>query len=350
MPKKPPIPTEAKKSAQRTYEFFEQLNELVENPEDTFLTPRHLIQLGSLVWPHTYEGNDDDLAAFSTLRCSIEEGSIDKATELDLLLRVPNEQCTVLWSARWVDQGCPRLVFDSNYASLLMATDVGKEMLDNIVFPWKAFLIQMPDNLLSSKDDKGNEHPITQVFVQILKDQYDTPVLNIVATTKNNMQIWRHGVPLNLLTTSKAKKSSWGYGLECDSRDERVLVLIGRLIISMCMALSDPDNYRKKTCKKQRKKYGKRLSQKFKRPDLPEVQTFVIGKPTKINCRDAIVEYAEGKTNRNSPTLRFLVRGHWRWQPYGPGKKMRKRIPIEPYWKGPDGAKILTRTILMEDE
>lgn len=35
---------------------------------------------------------------------------------------------------------------------------------------------------------------------------------------------------------------------------------------------------------------------------------------------------------------RFVVRGHWKQQAYGPGRAERKMIFVEPYWKGPADA------------
>jgi len=40
---------------------------------------------------------------------------------------------------------------------------------------------------------------------------------------------------------------------------------------------------------------------------------------------------------------RWVVTGHWRDQPHGPGRSLRKRIWIPDYIKGPDGAPLLTR-------
>ena len=42
-------------------------------------------------------------------------------------------------------------------------------------------------------------------------------------------------------------------------------------------------------------------------------------------------------------TVRSLVSGHWRDQPYGPGMAYRKRIWIEPFWRGPEGVPITQR-------
>lgn len=38
---------------------------------------------------------------------------------------------------------------------------------------------------------------------------------------------------------------------------------------------------------------------------------------------------------------RWIVRGHWRNQPYGPGRSERRRTYVAPYVKGPDGAPLL---------
>jgi hypothetical protein len=40
---------------------------------------------------------------------------------------------------------------------------------------------------------------------------------------------------------------------------------------------------------------------------------------------------------------RFIVRGHWKRQPYGPESSLRKLIFIKPYFKGPDMAELLNK-------
>jgi len=41
--------------------------------------------------------------------------------------------------------------------------------------------------------------------------------------------------------------------------------------------------------------------------------------------------------------IRFIVRGHWRNQPCGPGSTERKLIWVKPYYKGPDMAEMVNR-------
>lgn len=47
-------------------------------------------------------------------------------------------------------------------------------------------------------------------------------------------------------------------------------------------------------------------------------------------------------------TQRFLVRGHWRNQPHGPGGSKRKLIFIEPHWKGPDMAEAVNKPYVVK--
>jgi len=42
-------------------------------------------------------------------------------------------------------------------------------------------------------------------------------------------------------------------------------------------------------------------------------------------------------------THRFMVRGHFRMQRYGPGNERVKRIWISPFWKGPDMAEVIQK-------
>lgn len=39
-------------------------------------------------------------------------------------------------------------------------------------------------------------------------------------------------------------------------------------------------------------------------------------------------------------TTRFMVRGHWRQQPFGEGRKQRRPAFIKPHWKGPEWAEL----------
>ncbi len=74
----------------------------------------------------------------------------------------------------------------------------------------------------------------------------------------------------------------------------------------------------------------------------PTVYSFKLTRPVKVDVREAVRDYVEGKTS-SSPSVQTLVRGHWKQQPHGPGRELRKYIHVEPYWRGPEDAPIAVR-------
>lgn len=54
--------------------------------------------------------------------------------------------------------------------------------------------------------------------------------------------------------------------------------------------------------------------------------------------------------SRGKMTVRTLVSGHWRNQPVGEGRKERKRIWIEPHWRGPEYAPITSKKYVLKSE
>jgi hypothetical protein len=78
----------------------------------------------------------------------------------------------------------------------------------------------------------------------------------------------------------------------------------------------------------------------------PLFRTFQVGKPVSVDCREALRAYVLGQ-RRGPVTVQWLVRGHWRNQPCGPGLTDRKGIWIMPHWKGPADAPINLRPHLV---
>ena len=73
---------------------------------------------------------------------------------------------------------------------------------------------------------------------------------------------------------------------------------------------------------------------------------FRVGRPIKLGARlkAAIREGLSGGASWKLDS-RFVVRGHWRNQAYGPEHSLRRKQWIEPYWKGPeDVGEALERT------
>jgi hypothetical protein len=74
-------------------------------------------------------------------------------------------------------------------------------------------------------------------------------------------------------------------------------------------------------------------------------KSFLVGKTTPISpmLLSAAKATALGKRSNVSVELRYVVRGHWKNQPFGKGRSQRKRLWIQPYWKGPETLKTKPR-------
>lgn len=66
-------------------------------------------------------------------------------------------------------------------------------------------------------------------------------------------------------------------------------------------------------------------------------RTFDVGRSVKLDggIRRAMLASAGGGGGGWHLAQRFIVRGHWKNQPHGEGRLLRKRIWVEPFWKGP---------------
>jgi hypothetical protein len=81
---------------------------------------------------------------------------------------------------------------------------------------------------------------------------------------------------------------------------------------------------------------------------------YELGRDVKLerNLRDASRAFCISGQKPEGWVLakRFVVRGHWKQQPHGPGRAQRKMIFVEPYWKGPADAPAMARAHVLEGD
>jgi hypothetical protein len=80
----------------------------------------------------------------------------------------------------------------------------------------------------------------------------------------------------------------------------------------------------------------KKITQQLK--GLDQSKVIKLGGSIKVN-RSVDSDYFSTRTGK-TVAVHHQVSGHWRKQPHGKGRTMRKLIWIEPYWKGPEDAPI----------
>lgn len=314
-------------------------------PDPHRIDRQMLIAVGKFLWPLSYGHSKDDREAFDKLATFYEhvgntspKDSVAYVSAMGFLY-LPDQQIIQMAAARWVDQGLPTIQMGHKFASLLMATTIEKTDLSEVPIPWESFLIDIPSGLLSVENE-GKMYEVRHVLVQHQTTMHKSgPTWTYIAITDSNVTLWQHGLPMDQLVKDfnqgEIDWSDYSFGYHTNDRDERVNLLIGRLIVGVCLTLSGKDRP---------KKIGK--SHKYKgdirTASEPMHRVFQIGRPLKLDCRQGISDYLEGTGRKVN--VQTLVRGHWKQQPCGPGGKDRKWIAIEPYWRGPEDAPIVDRS------
>ena len=80
-----------------------------------------------------------------------------------------------------------------------------------------------------------------------------------------------------------------------------------------------------------------------KKDQGPKPRVIKLGQGVKLGpeLRRMAAEVALGQSKGAKEGWRLrakhVVVGHWKMQAYGEGRKLRKRIWVEPYWRGPEG-------------
>lgn len=310
---------------------------------------KELVSFAKIVYKFSYKKTSNDFEALDLMYDYFDELSENDPAHGDLyrtILNIPDEQMVMMWAGRWAEQGFPRILIEPKFAALLMATDITEEAMELIQPPWKAFLIEIPEPILQVYCGKSKQDvPIVRILAQHMERASGEKVWNFVAQGSSGVQIWRHGISTEQMIHVERKyldtweKEMEGYYIPVDKKDERVMGLIGKLILSTCLSMSDPLNFHEQ---KKSKGRGEKVKEKYS----SEIKTYVMGRPIKIDCRETIKNWISGKKKGASPRVQFLVRGHWKRVAYGPEGSLRKISHIEPYWKGTGEVGIMREVIL----
>ena len=252
-----------------------------------------------------------------------------------------DEQRMAGWAATWARQGFPSVQMHHKYAAALVATVVPE--ITPIRPPWPCFLVRVPDGLISLVGMTDRQpHDVRLLLCVHMAERWsftaiadDNTLLNQFCRTT---QVLAHGV----INDGKRIDPEDIFSSNLDDQDKRASSCIGRLLLNMALAMSDPTKLRA---------IGKShntppppidaLGRFYHQPDLRE-RIFEVGEPVRVDCRESVRGYVLGQT-QHLKALRFLVRGHWRNQAHGPAQSLRAMRWIEPYWKGDSDAPVLVR-------
>lgn len=124
------------------------------------------------------------------------------------------------------------------------------------------------------------------------------------------------------------------------------LWLWSRLILNTCLYLTsdDVDIESRRLMSEHARKHSKTLGSNAKKRYVDQhtnkdVRYSVLGSKLRLDPDVSRQIAADPRTVQ----ARFIVRGHWRNQAHGEGRVLRKRLWIQPHWKGPAWSEIVAR-------
>lgn len=256
---------------------------------------------------------------------------------------------SLLWSAKWASSGFPIIRITDKLAASLMATGMNEADSATIRPPWNAFAIEPPQWL----EFVGFQGPERVTHVEVLctttvKTEYDPSApFSWFLLARGNGHTLLHTVRgantlLRENTGDDARRGDQrladysAFPLDVSGQDDRVLRLVKRLLVGVCLELSDPGAL---MLARRGKSHG-RCHRATGAP--PEPRVYELSRPVLLDVRDAVRGYASGARGK-APSVQVLVRGHWKHQAHGPAGALRKLIHVEPYWRGPDLSPVLAK-------
>ena len=307
-----------------------------------------LAQMGIKLWKHSYQNTDDDQIAFTNIIRYL----TDNIPSLALLAGSPDTQIILSWCAKWADCAFPHIVLGHKIASAFMATNANPDLINDVFPPWKALLITIPSNLIFVEDYTTKQQvSMDMLSIQQIQNERGN-IWNWRLSSQNSpLQLWRFGLTTDLLASTDMSYSDQElgelFGKDITDKDERIAQLIGRLIIGICLSFPEHNKSVGKGSKLHNKSKGYNRDS-----NGPIMRTYEIRSPITIDCRNVIKDYITfgNRKHSSSPNIQTLVRGCWRRPPFGIAKGLPKTIHIEPYWRGPEDAKILVRSHVIKED
>lgn len=299
------------------------------------ITKDYIMKMGTYWWPITIgNGHKIDTLEDAGLMGQAMLTMLSRVNAMwayDVLTNDIPSQDLMFGAALWAEYAFPVLQLGSHkYAAALMATSIPSDI--EIKPPWPSFVIEMPSDLLHTRDPNGHDEPIEIIHVVTYGDKW-----SIYAHSRSmNLHLTRWLVE-DMVEDREAQFITEGSVM--DDRDNRTILLITRLVLSACLAASDPTNV------KQVGKHAQASDTKSSARGAPAPQAtraFRVGKPIDLDVRPALQAFLSGE-RRSSPTVQWIVRGHWRNQAHGVGYADHRPKWIKPYRKGPEEAALNIR-------
>lgn len=220
---------------------------------------------------------------------------------------------------------------------------------DEIRFPFPCFFIRLPEGIVPvfahGKQDWA-EGIWVHRFVGLHREVGKTTFVRWIAA-KGSLAVWKDRFPANL--DEPTDESMFNLVMEGDPpvvpedqiTTDKALRIVKNLVSWLdatggleAQSKPQPPALKRKASRERREEHEKGI--------WPRI--WLLGQNVKLQselkrmAREIALGQSRHAVEGWKVRVKHIVRGHWKNQPYGEGRGLRKRIWIEPYWRGPDGA------------
>jgi hypothetical protein len=273
---------------------------------------------------------------------------------------------TLVFSHCWTQLGRPIFRLTADLLAAMLVTECGGVSMDEVQLPFGALVLQVPP-LLSTLGWDNQREFVRTILVhrfravragsQTTMEEYiraDGPQeerIFLALIGERGASAWAlqgfagDGDAETWLGTLDSGFYEHRFGMPSDETDERTVAAAWRMVVNLALytsarTLPAPDRPKRKVTKR-----GKRTAKYLDR-------VYRIGHEIKLPAalHSAARDYVESGSKPAAwrASRRFVVRGHFRNQAVGKGRLERKRIWIQPFWKGPTSADELERRYVVE--
>lgn len=254
------------------------------------------------------------------------------------------------WVTSWAEHGRPQIEVGEKLAASLALTRVPAEVAASTPLPYPAFLVRIPDGLLTADGAQlragEREDAIVDLSIAMVR-QTSQDQLTVIFASRRSATLWMRvsadfGDVFGKDPTPDLPASWDGMVFENSSQDKRAIQLGLQLVFGTLLELlarggAKPSPGIAKVGAAKGKKDA---------PQVPRPINVRILREVRSDVRQAVREFVSHGTS--APMVRTLVRGHWKHQPVGPQRQDRKLIQVEPYWRGPEDGPVVVRPIKVE--
>jgi len=292
----------------------------------------------------------------SAIATAMEIGLTKGQTSLQSFYTLMNELAPyVTGSGLWAELGFPVIDLTYDFFHAIAFTDFGESDGEELKLPFDFLLLRFPENVVLGgartafiyrsfrlNGFEGGHVPLPK-DIHLVWDR--TRVTLARCNVGDVFTEWDHGVALKELMKGEAVSGNEKLMIQKPPREDeaaKVLSVLRRVIGNSMLYINANGGLPPKGVKK----LG---------PDVPverehkENPRFRIGRPIKLGPQMRKMFTTSTARGTWKLAARFVVRGHWRNQAHGPNRELRKRMWIEPHWKGPeDVTEALERTYAVD--